>query len=172
MEPTRTQPKFVELPEIKLVGLGTKFISVLSPQKNNAKVLPKLWHDFVQLEDQIPHHLKAGRGFGVVEMLPKEAAKSNPGEMFYIAATEVSEIGPLPAGMISRTIPAGRYAQFTHKGKLDGLEKTMKYIYTEWLPTGQVELRHAPHLEIYDNRFNPASDTSEFDFLLPVNTAK
>jgi AraC family transcriptional regulator len=120
----------------------------------------------VQVQDQIPH-LKAGRGFGVVEMLPK-AARSNPDEMFYIAAIEVSEIGALPAGLISRTIPAGKYVLFTHKGKLDGLEKTMKFIHTEWLPGAQVELRQAPHLEIYDQRFNPGSDGSEFDTLIPV----
>jgi AraC family transcriptional regulator len=88
--------------------------------------------------------------------------------MFYIAATEVSEIGTLPSGMIHRTIPGGRYALFTHKGKLDGLEKTMKFIHTEWAPKKEAELRPARHLEIYDQRFNPGSDTSEFDILLPV----
>lgn len=161
------QPKFVELPEMKVIGVGARFISILSPKKNNATVIPKLWDQFIKQIGQISH--KTGDvSLGLVEMLPENAGKGPSDELFYIACTAVSEIDSVPPGMIRRVIPAGRYASFTHKGKLTGLEQTMNFIYRSWLPKGEVQLRDAPHLEWYDQRFNPGSDQSEFDILLPV----
>jgi AraC family transcriptional regulator len=126
------QPKFIELPEKKIVGLGAKFISILSPQKNNSTVIPKLWDQFVKQMSAIKNEV-AGGSYGLVEMLP-ESDQSNKDEMFYIAAAEVTEFDSVPAGMVQRAIPAGKYALFTHKGKLDRLEQTMKQIYITWLP--------------------------------------
>jgi AraC family transcriptional regulator len=162
------QPKFIELPEKKVVGLGTKFISILSPQKNNSTVIPRLWHQFVNQEATIKRKA-GGPSYGLVEMLPESAGKSNKDEMFYIACVEVTEFDSVPAGMVQRVIPAGKYAVFTHTGKLDRLEQTMKGIYITWLANSGIKLRKAPHLELYDHRFNLGADNSEFDILLAVN---
>jgi AraC family transcriptional regulator len=159
------QPTFVEWPEKKIVGLGTRFISALSPDRNNANKIPALWHAFVQRQDTIPH--KTGPSFGLVDML-KGGEKSHKDELFYVAGVQVSDFAGAPADMLQRTLPAGRYALFTHKGKLDRLGETMRGIYVEWLPKSGVQLRDAPHLEVYDQRFNIMSDTSELDILLPV----
>ena len=48
------------------------------------------------------------------------------------------------------------------------LEKTMAYIYGQWLPASGRPLRKAPHLELYDSRFDLKSDQSEFDILVPI----
>ena len=160
------QPQFVQRPELKVVGLGAKFISGISPDKNNAAVIPPLFDRFINQIDQIKN--KTGDGsWGLVEMLPADE-KSHRDELFYIAAAEVSDVDSIPPGMISRVIPAGRYAQFTHKGKLTGLEATMKFIYQTWVPQSGQRLRNSPHLERYDRRFDLNSDQSEFDILLPV----
>jgi AraC family transcriptional regulator len=95
--------------------------------------------------------------------------KTHPDELFYVACTEVTEISSVPPDMISRVVPAGRYAQFTHRGKLSGLPSTMKIIYGDWVANSGQRLRPAPHLERYDRRFDAESDQSEFDILLPVN---
>jgi AraC family transcriptional regulator len=161
------EPKFIQLPEKKIVGLGTKFISILSPDKNNFSTIPPLWQKFMRQISKIPH--KAGDTcFGLVESLPGNERKSHKDEMFYVAGAEVTDFGAVPAGMLQRTIPAGRFATFTFKGKLDGLEQTMNAIYGTWLPKSKVKLRDAAHLEFYDRRFIPGSDQSEFDILLPV----
>jgi AraC family transcriptional regulator len=163
------EPIFIHLPEKKLVGVGAKFISILSPDKNNMNVIPNLWHQFMSRSGTIPN--KVGQvSYGLVECLPEAAGgKSHKDELFYVACTEVSEISSIPSGMIHRTIPAGRYAKFTHMGKLEGLGNTMNFIYKAWLPKSGVELRDGPHIEWYDNRFNLRSDQSEFDILLPVH---
>jgi AraC family transcriptional regulator len=160
------EPKFVELPEKKTVGLGTKFVSILSPQKNNYQVLPALWQGFIGRLSEIKNRTGEAT-YGLVEMLP-ETGKSNKDEMFYVACTEVADFDAVPKGMIQRVVPAGRYAMFTHKGPINRLEQTMKEIYLAWLPKSKVQLRDAPHLELYDERFAHDSDQSEFDILLPV----
>jgi AraC family transcriptional regulator len=161
------QPKFVDLPEMKMVGLGTTFISAQSPDKNNMKKIPALWGQFMSQISRIANRT-GDACYGLVEGLPEGESKSHPDEMFYIACVEVKSIDSVPSGMIQRVVPAGRYASFTHNGKLDGLEQTMNYIYRSWVPKSDVKLRKAPHLELYDRRFVPGSDQSEFDILLPV----
>jgi AraC family transcriptional regulator len=159
------QPLFVQLPEMKVAGLGARFISILSPNKNNSSVIPALWHQFMQQWTAIPN--KTGdASFGLVEMLPEP--RSDPAEMFYIAAGQVTTFDGLPSHWLRRTLAAGRYAKFTHKGKLDGLGKTAAAIYQAWLPQSGEKLRPAPHLEWYDQRFDMNSDASEFDILLPL----
>jgi predicted transcriptional regulator YdeE len=160
------QPKYIQHAEQKVVGLGTRFISVLSADKNNSQAIPKVWGQFMGQIGRIKN--RVGHGcLGLVEMLP-EKDRGHPEEMFYIAGAEVADVESPPAGMILRVIPAGRYALFTHKGKLDGLGETMAEIYQGWLPTSGVKLREGAHLEVYDQRFMPGKDESELDVLLPV----
>ena len=161
------QPRFTVLPEIKVAGLGTRFISILSPNKNNGTVIPALWHQFMQRFATIPGRTGSA-SLGLVEMLPADAGKSDPMEMFYLAAAPVSSFEGLPADLLQRTLPAGRYALFTHVGPLERLGATMTTIYRGWLPQAKEKLRDAPHLEWYDQRFDPNSAKSEFDILLPV----
>lgn len=161
------QPKFIEFPQTKVVGLGAKFISILSPDKTNFNVIPELWHRFVQQLPAIKNRVGQA-SYGLVEPLPQSEPKSHKAEMFYIAAVPVRDFDSIPPGMLQRTIPAGRHAVFTHKGKLDNLQQTMDAIYGQWVPESKTQLREAPHLELYDQRFIPDSDDSEFDILLPV----
>jgi AraC family transcriptional regulator len=161
------EPKFIELPQKKVVGLGAKFVSILSPDKNNFNVIPALWGQFMSRIGELKN--RSGQEcFGLVEMLPEGEDKSHNDEMFYIACAAVSDFSVVPAGMIKRTIPPGKYVCFTHKGKLDRLEHTMNFVYGSWLPKSNVRLREAPHLELYDRRFIPDSNKSEFDILLPI----
>jgi len=161
-------PVFVTLDEIKAVGLGTRFISILSAKGNTTSTIPQLWHAFIEQMPAVPH--KVGNySLGLVEMLPANAGKSDPEELFYLAAAPVSSFEDVPASFLKRVIPAGRYAKFTHVGKLDTLGKTMHGIYREWVPQSGMRLRNAPHLEWYeDSRFDPGSEKSELDILLPV----
>lgn len=85
-----------------------------------------------------------------------------------MAGTEVSEPADVPAGMTLKRVPAGRYAVFTHKGKIDRIEHTMNYIFGAWLPRSGEELREAPDLEVYGKKFKFGSDDSELEIFVPV----
>jgi AraC family transcriptional regulator len=169
------QPKIITTQEKKVIGLGGNFISILSPERNNFVLIPKLWDKFTKRCGEIRN--KTGSILGVCECIEgrtkandknKTNITNHPDDCFYLACAEVTSFDGTPEGMMEKTVPAGRYAVFTHKGKLDKLEFTMSYIYGSWLPRSGEELREAPDLEIYDKRFNADSDNSEIDIYIPI----
>lgn len=161
------QPVFKTIDAMNIIGVSAHFISILSPEKNNHVLLPKLWDGYMQRADEIKGRLSPV-DIGLCEAIVSPAIKRHPDESFYMAGTQVDQMNDIPHGMTAKTVPAGRYAVFTHKGKLDKLEHTMNYIFASWLPKSGEELRDAPELEIYDERFKYGSDDSELDIYIPV----
>ena len=159
------QPVIRFFDEKKVVGMGTKFISILSPDHDNEKVIPALWGQYLPKSQAIQARV-GWADLGVC--FDPGPEKSHPDECFYLAGAEVTSTADIPDGMMAMTIPAGKYAVFTHKGALDKLGFTMKYIYGSWLPKSGEKLRDAPDLEIYDQRFKPDSEDSELDICIPI----
>lgn len=160
------EPFYRSMPEMKIVGCRGKFISVLSPDKNNMVVIPALWQNFMPRVHEIKN-AKSPVNLGVCYEVPAGEG-SRADECMYMAATEVTSFEDVPAGMESFTIPAGEYAVFTHKGALENFEHTMNYIYGSWLPKSGKKLRHAPDMELYDQRFKLNEADSEIDVYIPV----
>lgn len=160
------QPVIKDIEEKKVIGVGAHFISTLSPDHTNEKVIPKLWDHYNQRRSEIKSRVSE-IDLGVCLEPPEK--KSHPDECFYTAGTEVRSFEDVPSGMNCIIIPAGRYAVFTHKGDLNSLPMTMKYIYGSWLPKFGGRLREAPDFEVYDKRFKPDSKDSEFDIYIPIN---
>lgn len=158
--------KFVN--EKKVIGMGTRFISALSPDRNNNTVIPYLWGKYNPRSQEIKARL-GPVDMGIVICIEDEKEKSHPDECFYMACAEVKSTADIPQGMMAMTIPAGNYAVFTHKGTVDKISLTMKYIYGSWLPKSGKKLREAPEIEIYDQRFKPGSEDSEFDIYIPIH---
>ncbi len=161
-------PTFQILPARFVVGMGGNFISVLSPDADNFIVIPKLWHEFMARSGEITPRKDSTVALGCVYC----PAGERPGECHYLACAEVTaataaEVS-LPAGMELREIPAGRHAVFIHKGSLDTLGDTMGHIYATWLPASGLELRDAPDLEIYGEKFCMESEDSELEICIPV----
>lgn len=125
-------PLFKTLPEFYVIGLAKPFISILSPEKNNHKVIPQLWNQFFT-----QHHLiqnKTNQNFLGICSPRENNLKTHPDECMYLACCEVSDLKNVPPEMVSKIIPETEYAVFTHKGSLQLLDHTMNYIYGAWLP--------------------------------------
>ncbi len=159
------EPVFKFIAEKKVIGMGTKFISALSPDNNNQVLIPALWQKYVPRRNEIQFAM-GPEDIGVC--LNPKGEKSHPDECFYMACAEVKKIEKIPEGMISMTLPEGEFAVFTHKGRVEKLGMTMKYIFGSWLPKSGKKLRDAPDLEIYDQRFKPDSEDSELDIYIPI----
>ena len=153
--------------EKKVIGIGAKFISILSPDANNYAVIGGLWGKYLPRGGEIPSRVSRS-DIGVVTCLTESGEKSHPNECFYLAGAEVKSADTVPPGMMAMTIPAGQYAVFTHKGRIDKLKMTMNYIYGSWLPKSGKKLRDAPEMELYDHRFKHDSDESELDIYIPI----
>ena len=164
------EPIFKNVETFTVAGFGNRFISVLSEEKNNHIVIPKLWNQFIPQQNLLTKR-KSTSNFGVCFCLPKDERK-HPEECYYIAGAEIDDNETLPTGMEKVTISSGKYAVFTHKGPLDeavsNIGHTMNYIYGSWLPKSGCELRDAPDFELYDHRFHPTAENSEFDIYIPI----
>ena len=155
------EPVIQSLPARHVVGLGAKFISVLSPERNNFVVIPRLWHEFVNRQDEIPNRADKN-ALGCV------FCEEGTNERYYLACVEVTTVSTIPAGMESLEIPEGNHAVFIHKGTLDTLGETMEYIHRSWMPGSGCQRRDAPELEIYGDRFDLGSDDSELIICVPI----
>jgi AraC family transcriptional regulator len=153
------QPKFEAFNERRVLGVGGKFISVLSPERNNHIVIPKLWDEFINRKQEVKDQ-QGDYTIGLIAAIIPPEVKSHPFELFYMACVEVQDVNNI--------IPAGNYAVFTHRGPIARIGETMKYIYQTWLPQSGKKLRKAAELEFYDKRFNPISETSEMEVCIPI----
>lgn len=163
------EPKIIEQEEKLMVGYQTSFVSALSPETNNMQVLPKLWQRFNADKHKILNRLPQ-QDFGVCDALtPEERLRaSKADDSSYMACSEVSNSSEVPQGMCLRRIPAGRFAVFIHRGSMENIEHTFRYIYGAWLPASGMELRDSPCLEVYGSEFVPNAVESEMKILVPV----
>lgn len=97
------------LPSFTVVG--TKLVGASVPE------IVRMWdQDFIPRVGEIRNRI-GGHFYGLMytdESLPE-------GRMPYMAAAEVSSAEDVPDGMVSHTVPALRYAVYTHKGKASTL---------------------------------------------------
>lgn len=151
------EPRFVDLPEFTVVG--TKYFG------NNLRgEIGQMWTKFIPRIPGIP--FKTGpqmSWYGVCF-----DANEN-GEFAYVSGVAVSRADQIPEGMVAKTVPAGRYAVFTHRGKLDTLRDTYQQIYGTWVPRAGLSVRGGFDFEYYDERFKDGCDDSEVDIYIPIN---
>ncbi|MBN2422872.1 GyrI-like domain-containing protein [Candidatus Woesearchaeota archaeon] len=149
------QPKFIEKPEFKVVGLECRTTMKNGKHKQDC---PKVWMDFMKRIKELPNK-HDGVCYGVCIM-------ENENDFRYIACVESD--ADAPQGMVSEIIHASKYAVFTHKGKVGAIEKTWDYAYTKWLPkSGETINNDGICFELYDGRYKE-DDSNETDIYVPI----
>ena len=160
------KPVIKEINEIKIIGmektttLQTSYIDI-----------PKLWEAFCKRMCEI-NNIKNAKVF-------YEARKpdlnfdmndfTETTEFTEIAGLEVDEVKDIPEGMVNITVPAGKYAVFTHKGFAKDLRQTYEYIWGTWLPNSNYEADLKYDFELYGERFRGADNKeSEIDIYIPI----
>jgi AraC family transcriptional regulator len=167
------QPQIVEKPALTVVGLEAPFLHGLSSESTAAEVIPHLWERFSSKADQVPGRT-GHQMLGVIYGRP-ETERSHPDELQYIAGVAVSSANEIPPGMVSRTIPAGKFAVFIHRGPIHKLAVTVREIYRVWLPQSDYKHAEIADIELYDQRFDCESDDSEMEYwisIAPKNSAR
>jgi AraC family transcriptional regulator len=159
-------PIILEKPAFTVVGAEASFLSSLSPEANNLKVIGALWDGFLHDSRRIANRV-GKEMYGIIYARPA-TERMHPHELQYIAAVAVTSATKIPDGMVAYTVPAGTFAVFTHRGPIHRIGETMQTIYREWLP--QSAYRHAgtADVEVYDQRFHLNDDDSEMDYWMPI----
>lgn len=156
------QPEIYQQAALNLVGLKTSFYSVDSEKNNIAEKLPPLWAEFMARLPEITNVI-AGTCYGVVQQ-----NRQQPEQLDYYAAIAVQVIDNLPNGMHEISLPATRYAKFSHKGDPAGLNNTVNYIYSSWLLSSGERHNYAADLEFYAADYRPDSSDSLLHYAIPL----
>lgn len=161
------EPKIVEREAEYAVGIGAAF------KEGMTEAIGQLWDQFLPRKKEIKG-AKRGYALGVCAASHPEIEKPDGTNFVYAACLPVESenaesYASLPPGMVRWQLPRGRYAVFTHVGPLRNLPETISYIWGTWVPSGKHQLREGvPDFELYDDRFDPVSETGSFDIYIPI----
>lgn len=159
---------FVEtrhLGAMRLIGIPTDFLGLMAAEPNGDEVIPALWG---KVFDQLESVEEFEFGWAVGVMVPSQGSDPASGQMEYFAGLVADYPPDEHPGMQVREIAASDYLICEHLGSLDELGETTRWFYSEYLPTSGYTPKFAPHLEVYDERFDPDSHESVVMICVPV----
>lgn len=108
-----------------------------------------LWTDLARRINEIPQltQKKERAGYGVVSSADEQDSVDQ--RLTYMAAIEAPQEATPPQGMIRRTLEAQDYLVFTHRGPMETLALTNRYIWGIWLTQNKIKVPAAPDFEYY-----------------------
>lgn len=128
-----------------------------------------LWERFKKLMDSIPHKHVSARTFGICEYQENIPIANYNMKLTEVIGVEVTSYENMPIDMVMKTIPAGKYAVFTHKGPLNNILKTYQYIWGTWAVLTSEIIDTRDDFELYDIRFTGReNESSEIDIYIPL----
>lgn len=141
------QPQIVTKPAFTVVGLPFTGFITSAPYEDGKEnnEIGVVWGEFNRRAPEIQNI--CGPTYGLCFGMPNER------EPWYIAGVEVSRAEEIPAGMMSMSVPAQKYAVFPCT--LGTLGATYRHITEEWQSQTGYEHAEAPDFELYDAEFDP-----------------
>lgn len=154
------QPEIKNIEEIYVAGI-----------RGEAKLddIFSLWQEFGKKLTYITNINQSRRTFGICEYQENGSMANYEMDFSEVIGIEVTSYKNMPDGIVTKTIPAGKFAVFTHKGSLDNMLKTYQYIWGTWaLLTSEImDIRE--DFELYDDRFvGKENENSEVDIYIPI----
>lgn len=153
-------PEIVFQGEIKLAGIrGTTTLS--------DNQLPDLWAQFRQLQKDVI----SGQcvGYGVCETQQATYTKDGDVSFSVLVGCPVSCYKYLPPPLVEKTLPAGKYAVFTHCGTFANLIQTYQYIFGTWLSQTKEKLDNREDFEVYEREVASFDDPdNEVKIFIPI----
>ncbi len=150
------EPTFVNKPAFTVAGMMAH-----NKGMEEKADISALWTEFWGRHGEIKSIVNENVTYGVMANYDESTKAWD-----YLAGLEVSNSAALPEGMVSLTIPAGKYAIFPCT--LPTIEKVYNYIYQEWLPKSGHQHAAQPEFELYPETFQPQNPESEFQVYVPL----
>lgn len=153
-------PERMDMSEKFLVG--TSFFA-----KDSDKItdLSKEWNCFLKEVHTIKNMVLPERYY----QLQYWSENQDVGGMFFFIGAEVSKIETLNPFFVVKTIPAGKYLRFIHKGLANKVGYTYKYIYNNFLPATHYKLTQPFNFEFYGEKcLGPYNEDSESEIFIPI----
>jgi AraC family transcriptional regulator len=155
-------PRFENGKALLIAGLRSRYTA---ETMNN---LPAQWQRFAPHIGKIPGQV-GGAAYGVC------FNASDGGEgVEYLSGVEVTSSSGLPGEFSLVSIPAQRYAVFTHREHVSKLRETLDAIGPKWLPEWGREAVHRAagspdFFERYSEEFDPRSGMGGIEVWVPIH---
>lgn len=148
----------VALPDLNLVGL----VTLIQEEK---QIISQLWRwvwSEMQRLNQTDHEIVYGHSFW-----------SNHYDVegfFLLCGFEMDALPRLDIPFCIRQIPKGRYLKFIHKGNIETIGLTYKYIFQTFLPKAEYTLSRPFDFEVYHlGEGSPQRDDATTEILIPID---
>ncbi len=160
--------KTVEIVDVELAQtIGIK-VKLSNSQNKNFAIISRLWKLFNAEIYKIKNRARQDKDwvkFGITY--------KSDNDYYYLAALPYNEEMSIPFNMTKAYITQGKYACFTHTGKIIQLKSTINNIYMNILPNSnyipKVHLESKLiHFEKYDHRFNWNRIDSVIEIYVPI----
>lgn len=149
------EPRIVHRGESLVVGI--EYVG-----KSDGDEIPRIWNHLISGLSRISNRINPSIYYCVSRYFRDSDDRS------HLACVEVSSLDNVPEGMSGLTVPAGRYAVFTHKGELTELHATYRSIYETWLPKAGLEPTSLLDFQYYDHRFGSDPNSSVLDIYVQL----
>ncbi len=153
--PDLKPPRFENGRPLLIAGLGERYTWETS------KAVPAQWQRFVPYLGDISRQV--GRDtFGVAYNGDDE------GNFDYLAGVEVADFSDLPAAFSRLRIGPQKYAVFSHREHISTIRRTVKTVWSKWLPESGYEAADAPSFERFGEEFEPQTGMGGFEIWIPI----
>ena len=149
----------------EIVIAGKKYLEVI-PEDKNVDLMSAWMNFFEDIKDNFDMKIYKDC-FGLSENMKMIDGKV---AMDYVICMRKESFDKVPEGFVTETIPGGKYAVYTYKGKIEE-EKMSQFwndIYSKWLAEEKLEPITTHAFEYYDHRWQDDSDDSELDIYVPI----
>jgi AraC family transcriptional regulator len=151
-------PRFENSKALLIAGLSEHYAS------ETMKNIPELWQRFATHIGSIP---------GQVGRVAYGLCFNGPDGIDYLAGVEISSASGLPDEFSFATIPAQKYAVFSHREHVSKLYETLDAI-DKWLPGSGLNVSRgaeAPSFfERYSEEFNPQTGMGGMEVWVPIQS--
>lgn len=148
----RSEPRREVTMKVDIVELEAIPVAVLEHRKSPTLIMDTVGQFIEWRKTTGLSPIQTSRTLGIVYNDPQSVP---PDEFKFDVAGEV--VNRIPEdndfGVVNKTIAGGAYAVACHKGSQDVIGETVYYLYQQWLPQSDRELRDAPVFFEYLNMF-------------------
>lgn len=162
---SRLNNMFLRIEKLHEKLMAGKSVSMSLADNKTAEV----WRDFMRNRANLNNTVGSDLYSIQVYDHPRYFEHFNPNTKFLKwAAIEVQSADNIPNGFKALTLNPGLYAVFLHKGLPSEFQKTVHYIFGQWLPQSSYELDDRPHFELLGESYKNNDPNSEEEVWIPI----
>ena len=150
-------PRFESGKRMLIAGLGERY------NYETSAGIPMQWQRFGPHIGHIPAQV-SGTAYGVC------SNGDDAGNFDYLCGVEVSDFSKLHPEISRVSIPAQRYAVFSHRDHISAIRQTWNTIWNKWLPESGYEVTDTPFFERYGENFDPRTGMGGLELWVPIKT--